>query len=212
MAHARISAAGAMMTKVILGSGSLRRKEILSLFDLDFSIEAADIDEKNISISTIPGVYVEEIAKAKGAHLLLKHPKAIIITADTTVSHQGQFLSKPESEKEAFQMLKSLSGKQHIVSSAIVIHFEDKVYSGYENTYVTLRELSDEQISQYIKVFAPFDKAGGYGIQDAAGILIQKIEGNFHNVVGFEVKLLEKLIANIGINLWQHLKKPSTSV
>ncbi len=200
------------MTKVILGSGSPRRKEILSLFDLDFSIEKADIDEKNISTSTIPGIYVEEIAKAKGAYLLSKHANAIIITADTTVAHEGEFLCKPENKEEAFRMLKSLAGKRHTVSSAIVIHFKDKVYSTHENTYVTLRDLSDDQIYQYIKVFEPFDKAGGYGIQDGAGILIQKIEGNFHNVVGFEVKLLEKLFANIGINLWQHLKKPFTSV
>lgn len=201
-----------MMPKIILGSGSPRRREILSLFDIDFSIESADIDEKSVSSSKVPEVYVKEIAKAKGAFLLTKHPQDIIITADTTVSHEGEFLCKPESEEEAFDMIKSLSGKKHVVSTAIVIHYDGGVYSAHENTYVTLRDLSDEQIWHYIKTFEPLDKAGGYGIQDGAGILIQKIEGNFHNVVGFEVKLLERLFTNIGINLWQHLRKPSVSV
>lgn len=209
--HANVNATGKLMTKIILGSKSPRRREILSLFDLNFSVEIADIDEKAVSSSKIPEIYVEEIARAKGAYLLSKHKNAVIITADTTVAYNGEFLCKPESEEDAFKMLKTLSGQLHIVSSSIVIHFEDQVHSAYENTYVTLRELSDEQILQYIKIFKPFDKAGAYGIQDGGGILIQKIEGNFHNVVGFEVKLLEKLFGNIGINLWQHLKRPATS-
>jgi len=195
--------------KIILGSQSPRRKEILSHFDFDFSIENADIDEKNVTLSKVPQVYVEEIAKAKATHLEKKHPHALIITADTTVFHDGEFFCKPESKKEAFEMLKCLSGKKHIVSSAMVISYNGNFLSDYENTFVTLRELSDDQIHHYIEIFSPFDKAGGYGIQDGAGILIQKIEGNFHNVLGFEVKILERLFSKIGINLWHYLKKSS---
>ena len=194
---------------IILGSGSPRRREILSLFNLDFTVDTADIDESNISEKLSPEEYTKLLAKRKGEVLIKRHPHCIIITADTIVYHEGRYLGKPTSKEEAFYTLESLSGKKHLVATAIAVQTEGKYFAAYEETYVTLRKLEKTHIQKYIDIFAPLDKAGSYGIQDGGGILIQKIEGNFHNVVGFEVKLLEKLFSNFGIDLWQHLtKKP----
>ena len=131
----------------------------------------------------------------------------MIITADTIVYHEGKYLGKPKDQNRCFSMLKSLSGKTHLVGTSIAIHYRDQYFSGYDKTLVTIRELSEEQISDYINTFKPLDKAGGYAIQDGCGIITQKIEGNFHNVVGFEIKVLEKLFTQLGINLWKHLSK-----
>ncbi len=194
---------------IILGSGSPRRREILSLFHLDFTVDSADIDESDISEDLTPEEYTKVLAKRKGDVLIKRHPHCMIISADTIVYHQGKYLGKPKNKEEAFFMLKSLSGKTHLVGSSIAITTEDKQIAAYQETFVTLRELDSEKIHKYIDIFNPLDKAGSYGAQDGGGILIQKIEGNFHNVVGFEVKLLEKLFIKFGVDLWQLLaKKP----
>ena len=194
---------------IVLGSSSPRRKEIFALFDFPFTIDGADIDESQISNDLSVEEYTKTLAIRKGEALSPKHSDCIIITADTIVYHDGKYLCKPKDLVEAHAMLKSMSGKTHTVGTGMAIHVDGKMFAEFASTKVTLRELSDDQIDSYLKVFHPTDKAGAYGIQDAAGLLIQKIEGNFHNVVGFEVKLLEKLFAKIGINLWRHLtKKP----
>ncbi len=194
---------------IILGSSSPRRREILSLFHLDFTVDSADIDESDICNELCPEEYTAFLAKKKGEVLIKRHPHCMIISADTIVYHEGKYLGKPTTRDEAFSMLTSLSGKRHLVGSSIAITTNDNYFVGYRETFVTLRELEKEKIDKYIDIFSPFDKAGSYGAQDGGGILIQKIEGNFHNVVGFEIKLLEELFAKFGIDLWQHLtKKP----
>ncbi len=206
--HAKKPAKGKRMSKdIILGSSSPRRREIMALFDFQYSLDSADIDESDISTDLSPQEYTATLAMRKGKKLKQRHPNCIIITADTIVYHDGKYLCKPKNTKEAFSMLKSLSGTTHIVGSAICLTVGDQVFIEYEKTEVTLRKLSDEQINTYIATFSPIDKAGAYGIQDAGGILVEKINGNFHNVVGFDIKLLEKLFTHIGIDLWKHLKK-----
>jgi septum formation protein len=190
---------------IILGSSSPRRKEILSLFDFPFTIDGANIDESKIDEKLSPEEYTKTLARLKGAALVSKHPDCIIISADTIVYHEGRYLGKPKDLADASAMLQSMCGKTHTVGTAIAVHESGLVYAEYASTKVTIRDLTEDQIQSYITTFKPIDKAGGYGAQDAAGILIEKIEGNFHNVVGFEVKLLEKLFAKIGINLWHHL-------
>ena len=194
---------------LILGSSSPRRKEILSSFHLDFTIDGADIDESNISVDLSPEDYTKTLALRKNKVLQERHPNCLIITADTIVYHGGTFLGKPGSKKAAVATLKSLGGKTHQVGTAIALSFKGETVCDFDVTHVTLRNLTEAQISQYIDAFHPLDKAGSYGIQDGCGLLIQKIEGNFHNVVGFEIKLLEKLFQTFGINLWHYLQKPS---
>ncbi len=196
-----------MHKDIILGSSSPRRREIMALFDFEYTLDSADIDESDISTDLSPKEYTTTLAMRKGKKLKQRHPHCIIITADTIVYLDGKYLCKPHDKKQAFSMLKSLSGTTHIVGSAICLTVGDQVFTEYEKTEVTLRELSEEQISTYIETFSPLDKAGAYGIQDAGGILVEKINGNFHNVVGFDIKQLEKLFSKIGIDLWKHLKK-----
>lgn len=194
---------------IILGSSSPRRKEILSLFDFPFTIDGANIDESQIDTNLSVEEYTKTLAIKKGLALAKKHPNCIIITADTIVYHEEKFLGKPKDLMHARAMLQSMSGKSHIVGTAIALYEGGNIDAEFASAKVTIRDLSEEQIGYYLKTFHPLDKAGAYGIQDAAGLLIQKIEGNFHNVVGFEVKLLEKLFAKVGINLWHHLTKKS---
>ncbi len=200
-----------MYKDIILGSSSPRRREIMALFDFEYTLDSADIDESDISSELSPKEYTTTLAVRKGKKLHQRHPHCIIITADTIVYLDGKYLCKPQDKEEAFSMLKSLSGTTHIVASALCITVGDQVFTDYEKTEVTLRDLSDQQIHTYIETFSPLDKAGAYGIQDAGGILVQKINGNFHNVVGFDIKQLEKLFAQIGIDLWKHLKKKAVA-
>ncbi|MCH9621365.1 MAG: dTTP/UTP pyrophosphatase [Chlamydiia bacterium] len=192
---------------LILGSSSPRRRDILSLYNLDFTIDQADIDESDISEDITPEEYTTTLAVRKGAVLSKKHPDSIIISADTIVYSGNKYYGKPKNREDAFNMLKELSGKTHIVGSALALHDGKNVFTEFEKTYVTIRDLSDSQIYRYIDAYDTLDRAGGYGAQDGGGILIQKIEGNFYNVVGFEIKALEKLFAKIGLDIWEFLIK-----
>lgn len=203
---------GVNMTKIlnksiVLGSSSPRRRDVLSLYDIDFTIDHADIDERDISTDITPEEYTKTLALRKGAVLIKRHPESVVISADTIVHLNGEYLCKPQGRDDAIKMLKKLSGKTHVVGSAIAIHEGAHAFAEYDETLVSMRELSDNQIQRYIDAYSPMDKAGAYGIQDGGGILIQKIEGNFHNVLGFEVKTLEKLFAKIGLDLWDYLIK-----
>lgn len=189
--------------KFILGSRSPRRKAILSSFILDYEAIASNFNEESISTDLSAPEYVQAIAEGKAKSLVHKHPDVPILTADTTVFFDGEFLNKPKNEEEAFHMLRKLSGNEHEVFSCLTLYHDKLTDSIVSSTKVLLRNLSNEQIRSYIKNFSPIDRAGGYGIQDGFGILVEKIEGNFSAVVGLPINALEILLAKIGINIWQ---------
>lgn len=188
------------MSEIILASASPRRSELMKNMGLDFSVVVSDADESAADKSVPPGIYVQELAflKAAGAaKKLTKRRDKIVIAADTiVVSGDGRVLGKPEDEKDAFDILRALSGVTH------------KVYTGYcvmrlsdgktvcENvcTDVTFRELSDERIERYIKTGEPMDKAGAYGIQQLGALLVKSINGDYFNVVGLPVGELAKTL------------------
>lgn len=175
---------------IILASASPRRRELMKLITDDFTAVSLDVDE------TLPencGCHVSEylaVLKAeKGAEL---YPDSIVIGCDTVVETDGKTLGKPKDADECRKFLKMLSGKTHYVTtSCCIIGFGNKITLS-EKTAVTFRTLTDDDIEWYISTGEPFDKAGGYGIQGKGSLLIEKINGDYFNVVGLPVSELNQ--------------------
>lgn len=182
--------------KIILGSGSPRRKELLGSLDVSFTVDTSNSFEEVLP----EGLEDREIplfmarGKSAGFHRDLVKDE-ILITADTMVLHNSLLMGKPHSREEAYAMLRDLSGATHEVITAVVIRDLEKEVCFSDTTYVTFEELSDEEIYYYIDKYKPFDKAGAYGIQEWIGYCgISSIKGSVYNVVGLPVhKLWQKL-------------------
>ncbi len=185
--------------KIILASQSSRRQYLLKELGLDFEIISTDVQE-DYPDSLTP----EEIAtfladkKADSFEVSRMDEKMIIIAADTIVSLDGDILGKPGNYDEALVMLKKLSGKRHDVITGVCIKSRDKKKLFHVTSQVYFKELCDEEIDYYINNFRPYDKAGGYGIQEWIGYIgISKLEGSFFNVMGLPVKeVYEELLKN----------------
>ncbi|MGE0197578.1 MAG: nucleoside triphosphate pyrophosphatase [Simkaniaceae bacterium] len=188
--------------RVILGSQSPRRREILQFFSIPLVATSSDFDESKVSFTGDVNRYVQEIAEKKGEALLKAFPTDVVITADTVVVFEKEILLKPSTDEEARKTLKKLSGKSHLVVSGVSVRKGEKVYSGADTTLVTFNELSDRQIETYIKGAHGQDKAGSYGIQERGSLLVKRIEGCFYNVVGLPVNTLNALLKQVGIDLW----------
>ncbi len=196
------------MNRFILASQSPRRKELLTSIGLDFEVIVSDADESVVSKENTPvNVYVQELALIKAAasaKQVLKDKNAIIISADTIVVLDGKILGKPKNEDDAFDMLKSLSGRTHEVYTGYCVM---RIKDGYTvcnsiKTEVTFKTISDDKILRYIRTSEPMDKAGAYGIQGIGGMLVEKIEGDYANVVGLPTSALaDTLEKEFEINL-----------
>ena len=170
---------------IVLGSGSPRRKQLLSELGFQLEIISLDIDESYPS--DLPSIQVASFVANKKMEALkkIKTDTKILLTADTTVVFSNQLLGKPVDEENAKEMLHLLSGQKHIVNTGVVISFDGKTEAISCYTEVQFNQLSPEQIDFYITHFKPFDKAGSYGIQDWFGLVgIKSINGSYTNVVG----------------------------
>lgn len=173
-------------TPIFLASKSPRRRKLLKQLNLKFKSFSVDMDEK-IHKNELPNKAVLRLSKEKLDLAKLKVKSGIIITADTIVVLNKTILGKPINKKDAFRILKLLSGNTHIVYTGYsIFNFSNgKTISEYEKTEVTFRELADDEIKEYINGGSPMDKAGAYGIQDDFGaVFIKKINGCYYNVVG----------------------------
>ena len=184
------------MGKIILGSSSPRRADILKKLKLDFEIIPSSYvephDETDFSYE-----YVENLAYNKAltvAKTLKQH--ALVIGADTIVVIDNIIVEKPKNKQDAFKILKKLSGKTHfVVTSVAIINSENlKFKIKSTTTYVTFETLTDEQIKYYIETFKPYDKAGAYGIQEMPEGYINKIEGSLDNVIGLPSETVIELL------------------
>ncbi|QVL57128.1 MAG: septum formation protein Maf [Simkaniaceae bacterium] len=191
--------------RVILGSQSPRRREILEYFSLPFVVAPSDFDEKTLNFNGNVEAFVQVSAQEKGKALLKAFPDDVIITADTVVYFEGKIFQKPEDDAIAFEMLKMLSGKTHEVVSGVAVRKGEKMDSGVERTPVTFNKVGDREIHAYLKVSHGRDKAGAYGIQECGSLLVKGIEGSFYNVVGLPVNLLHQKLKLFGIDLWDAL-------
>lgn len=197
--------------KLILASASPRRKELLEQIGAEFEIFAAKGEET--AVSTNPEQLVMELSAQKASEvaesLSAGADNIIVLGADTVVAFQGEILGKPKNEKDAARMLQMLSGNTHSVYTgvtAIIIDLEGKkqLRSFYEETKVTIYSMTDIQISSYICTGEPMDKAGAYGIQGEFAVYIEKIEGDYNNVVGLPVARVYQELRKFGIDILAH--------
>lgn len=206
------------MSQIILASQSPRRKELLEQIGLEFEICPAKGEE--IITKSIPEEVVMELSKQKAEeiaalvssygenHKEITTPSDIlVIGADTVVAYDGKILGKPKDEADAKRMLSMLAGNIHSVFTGVTLVFIDK--SGrtgevvfYEKTDVKMHEMTDTEIERYISTGEPMDKAGSYGIQGKGAIYIEKIDGDYNNVVGLPITRIYQELKKIGIDIY----------
>jgi septum formation protein len=180
------------MKNIILASQSPRRKELLELLDLNFTVEVREVNEvfpESLEVDKV----AEYLAKLKAAAFTNIPTDQIVITADTVVILDEQILGKPKDKTEATKMLQSLSNRSHSVITGVCMKSKDKIISFSNTTKVFFKELTSSEIEYYIENYKPFDKAGSYGIQEWIGAIgITKIEGSYFNVVGLPIQELNE--------------------
>lgn len=207
------------MSRIILASGSPRRKELLEQIGLEFEICPAKGEE--VITTNVPEDVVRELSGQKAeevasgilayneAHPDIVTPQDIlVIGADTVVAYDGQILGKPKDEADAKRMLSMLSGNVHSVYTGVTFVIIGKdgrtgESSFVEKTDVHMFAMSEQEIDRYIASGEPMDKAGSYAIQGKCGIYIEKIDGDYYNVVGLPIARMYQFLKNIGIDLFQ---------
>ncbi len=185
--------------QLILASGSPRRKELLSLFHIPFTVVPADVDE-TMDPANAP---CEEVARlsAKKARAVKREPDDVVIAADTIVVCEGKVLGKPKSEENAYAMLSLLSGRDHQVMTGCTVLRGEKCETFTEVTDLHFRTLSEREIRAYIASGEPMDKAGAYGIQGGAALFCRRMEGDYYNVMGLPVCRLWQTLQSIAPEL-----------
>lgn len=178
--------------KIVLASNSPRRRELLGALEVDFEVRTLDGIEENypqgLTMTGIP----EHISSQKAMAYALADDE-LLITADTIVYLDGEVLGKPANAKEACAMLRKLSGKTHQVITGVTLRTVDRSHTFSCVTEVTFAQLAEEQIKHYVDTYAPFDKAGAYGIQEWIGYVgVTKINGSYYNVMGLPVQRLNQ--------------------
>lgn len=176
---------------VILASASPRRQELLKLIFKGFSVCPADIDE------TVPSGMSAELApvylsKKKARAVCEKNPDSLVIAADTVVISDEEILGKPTDKTDAARMLKKLSGRTHSVVTGCAVGKGEKIRTFSVKSSVTFYPLSDAEINAYIETAEPMDKAGAYGIQGGGALFVEKIDGDYFNIVGLPVAKLKR--------------------
>lgn len=178
--------------QIILASASPRRKELLGLFQIPFTIRVADIDE-TMDPKKLPYDEVGRVSRLK-ALAVPREKDDIVIAADTIVVCQDRVLGKPHSEKEAKQMLRLLSGRDHQVMTGCTVLRGDAVQTFTEVTDLHFRPLSETEIEKYVASGEPMDKAGSYGIQGGAALFCERMVGDYYNVMGLPVCRLGQVL------------------
>ena len=188
-----------MKKKLILASGSPRRRGFFDMLGLDYTATSPDVDE-SAGNETDACRLVMRLARDKA--LAIKDSDAYVISADTVVVQNGAVLGKPTDKSHARKMLKSYSGTCHQVITGFAIRYNDKIVSSFSVTDVYFKELTSEQIEYYVNTDEPYDKAGGYGIQGIAGLFVSRINGDYNNVVGLPLCELDStLFETFGLHL-----------
>lgn len=189
--------------KLILGSQSPRRRELLRQLGLQFEIRVADLDETRYE-SADPERTVRATCAAKAEAVATRsEPGDLILSSDTVVALDGRILGKPHSETQAAEMLRALSGREHTVYTAFTLRpvgSELPAYTGCEHTLVRFRELTDDEIRSYIATGEPMDKAGAYGIQGFGAMLVESIRGDYFTVMGLPVCRVAQKLRDYGID------------
>ncbi|MDW8106775.1 MAG: Maf family protein [Armatimonadota bacterium] len=190
----------------VLASQSPRRQALMRLFGKPFEVHPAHLEEHLPECTTRPAALGKRLARAKAEAVAPHYADALIIAADTLVIIDGRVLGKPADEREAFEMLRLLSGRTHVVITALCLLLRRggrtvAMTLDAPRSRVTFRPLSEEWIRWYIQTGEPFDKAGAYGIQEYGALLIEKVHGCYFNVVGLPLATLASRLEQLG--LWR---------
>ena len=190
------------MARIVLASGSPRRQELLRRIGIeDFDVRVPETAE-TYPAGLDPRQTVEYISREKSdAAAALCAPDEIVITADTMVFLDQQRLGKPAGEADALRMLTALQGRHHTVCTGVTVRQGDRFETESETTEVYFRPVSREEILAYIATGEPMDKAGAYGIQEKGALLVERINGDYFNVMGLPVLRLSRMLGRFGVRL-----------
>lgn len=185
---------------LILASASPRRRELLARFGVPFTVDPAAGPELPPP-GADPAHIVMALSEAKAIETAARHPGDLVIGADTIVELGGDILGKPADEADAFRMLRRLSGNEHRVFTGVTLVRGEERLSGAEMTRVFFRDMTDAEIRAYIATGEPMDKAGAYGYQGVAGLFVERIDGDYFNVVGLPLCRLGRMLDSMGVAL-----------
>lgn len=184
-----------MVQPLVLASQSPRRKELLEVLGLPFTVTAPGIDESP-NPGESPETYVVRVAREKALDVASRVTGSVVLSADTVVTIDGEILGKPSRRDDAIRMLMKLSGRQHRVLTAVCVidQFSSSMREGREETTVSFNALTTDQIQAYIDREDVMDKAGAYAIQGFASVFIPRISGSYSNVMGLPLALVYELL------------------
>jgi septum formation protein len=188
------------LPRLILASGSPRRRELLRGLGLGFTVRPVAVDETRTPDED-PREYVLRLAREKAAYR--QSPGELILAADTIVVLDGEVLGKPVDDRQARRMLASIAGRRHVVLTGVAALDADtgRLVSDLERSEVEIAPLTDEWIAWYVATGEPMDKAGSYAIQDLGALFVESVTGNYTNVVGLPLPLTGRLVGELGWDL-----------
>jgi nucleoside triphosphate pyrophosphatase len=190
----------------ILASGSPRRRQLLELIGVNFAVLPADVDETPLA-GEAPAAYASRAARDKAIEVAASHPGRLVLGADTVVEVDQEILGKPASEDDAASMLRRLSGRSHLVHTALALVIGDTAHEVVDTAQVQFTDLTEEIIRWYVATGEPMDKAGAYAIQGLGGLLVARVEGSPNTVIGLPVHRLPELFASHDLDFWSMLKE-----
>ena len=186
--------------KIVLASQSPRRRQLLGKMGLEFTTQSPEIDESAFHGRDARDL-VETLSREKARWVARQQtPDTLVIGADTVVVMDGAILGKPRDGAEAQAMLAALSGRDHQVFTGVTLCQGDRILTQAEETQVTFRPLTGQEIRQYVSTGEPMDKAGAYGIQGLGGLLVEGIRGDYHNVMGLPICRLGRMLLDFGVD------------
>jgi septum formation protein len=184
--------------RVVLASASPRRRQLLDLIGIEHEVRPANIDE-SMRPRENPRRHAERLAREKATAIAKRDPDLITIAADTIVVVNRKILGKPKDAADAARMLALLSGREHVVTTAVAVSRGRKLRSAVEEVRVRFRRLRDDEIDAYIATGEPMDKAGAYGIQGFGATIVERIEGDYFAVMGLPIVRLIGLLRDVGV-------------
>ena len=188
--------------EIVLASASTRRKELLEKIGLHFTVDPSDYPE-DAYVELKPHERAKRVSLEKARAVAARHSNALIIAADTFIVSEGQVMGKPHSPNEAKRMLKALSGRSHVAITGFTIldTTNGKTLSRVVETRIYMRKLSEREIDRYVSSSEPLDKAGAYAIQGLGSVLINRIEGDYYNVMGLSLNSFAQALKSFGVHV-----------
>jgi len=192
--------------KIILGSQSPRRRELLELFSIPFIQVPSDFDEESVLYEGNPGEHAMLLSKKKSETLAKQYPEEVILTADSVVFCDGKLYNKPRDADEAFAFLNAFSGKWQSVFTGVTVSRGPLAYTDVAETRILFNSLTPQQVKTYHSNIHFLDKAGGYTIEKLGNLVVSRIEGCYDNILGLPINTTQQLLLKVGIDLWDFLK------